>query len=148
MAANARIGLGRGRIGEGEEGKNLPQEGNCHPDNRNNEPTQDYSRFIKKSNTNCEKNKTEAAKGRQVKFGGQKIPTLSITQKAGKWEHRNPVPAPFQENDKDSEKYSKDAIFYFFLKTKPRTLRRVQKRLILRGWKGQSPLLCNGHDQL
>ena len=136
MAANARIGLGRGRIGEGEEGKNLPQEGNCHPDNRNNEPTQDYSRFIKKSNSNCEKNiKLRRAKG---KCGGQNIPTFSITQKAGivgKWEHRNPAPAPFRGNDKNSEKYSKDAIFYFFLKTKPRTLLRVQKRLILRGWK-------------
>ena len=42
MAANARIGLGP-RAGGGAVGggKNSPQEGNCHPDNRNNEPTQD-----------------------------------------------------------------------------------------------------------
>ena len=41
-----------------ERGKKRPQEGNCHPDNRNNEPTQDYSEKIKKQNwVNLQKEK-------------------------------------------------------------------------------------------
>ena len=40
-----------------ERGKKRPQEGNCHPDNRNNEPTQDYSEKIKQNSVNLQKAK-------------------------------------------------------------------------------------------
>ena len=49
-----------------ERGKKRPQEGNCHPDNRNNEPTQDYSEKIKQNGVNLQKEK----KTRSLIFDG------------------------------------------------------------------------------
>ena len=67
MAANARIGLGPSRI-ERRRRKKPPQEGNCHPDNRNNEPTQDYSRFSKEIQSKTVENaKTLIYRGKKEK---------------------------------------------------------------------------------
>ena len=51
-----------------ERGKKRPQEGNCHPDNRNNEPTQDYSRFSKEIQSKTVENaKTLIYRGKKEK---------------------------------------------------------------------------------